>query len=275
MTEDERTCNNLLIARTYMYTLFHKVFGGEPTTELLELLGGSTVAEVFAVFSEDGDVLEKCSSYLRDHFGTDGGEDETLLEQCVNEYIAVVYGFPNPTALPSESFYCSSDHSQLSEVTLAVRDCYRSFGLLPVRYPRIPDDHLALEMDFMAGLSERTATLFVERDWKGLVGLLQSQAAFLDKHLNAWLPDFACDMRKRKQAYLYPQLAQAAEAFVALDRQCLNNIAAWLAEQGEEMIVHSEEEAADSSPEQLQEALKCLRSLRLPHLEDGELAAVA
>lgn len=276
MTEDERTCEILLIARTYMYTLFHKAFGGEPTAELLELLGGDELNEVMAVFAEEDDTIAKCRSYLTKHFSAEH-EESDLLKQCVSEYVSVVYGFPKASALPSESFYCSSDHSQLTEVTLAVRDSYRNFGLLPVRYQRTPDDSLALEMDFMAHLAADAAEAFALQDWAMLVSLLQAQASFLDKHLGAWLSDFAADMRRVEQAYLYPQLTQAAEAFICLDRQCLNNIAAWLTEKSHdgEASEASETSVTDASAcLRLVQALNGLKTLRLPHLEEGELTAI-
>lgn len=273
MTEDERACETMLLARAYLYTLLHKAFGGEPTSELLALLGGREAAEVLDLFAEDSEVVAKCRAFLAERVAA---ADDELVGRCADEYVAVMYGFPKATALPSESFYCSSDHAQLSEVTLAVRDCYRAQGLLPVRYPRTPDDHIALEMDFMARLSQESAAVLATRDWPSLVLLLQAQAAFLDDHVNAWLPLFAADMRTVESACLYPQLAQLAEAFAELDRQCLNNIAAWLVDEAEQDA--NENDAALAIVDAagpLREALDRLRAVRLPHLEDNELAPMA
>ena len=61
--------------------------------------------------------------------------------------------------------------------------------------------------------------------------LLQAQAKFADDHLLAWIPSFAAEVRKMSDPCLYPQLIKTTEAFARPDRQCLNNIALWLAEE--------------------------------------------
>ena len=178
--------------------------------------------------------------------------------------------------VPSESFYRAGDHSLLSEVTLAVRDFYRRFNVLPARYPRTPDDHIALEMAFMSCLARDAMEAFDKRDWRELVTLLQAQAKFADDHLLAWIPSFAAEVHKMSDPCLYPQLIKTTEAFVSMDRQCLNNIALWLVEEvaptdRDAPLGGTDGNAAVSSHEDGTGALDRLESLRLPHLEDNEL----
>lgn len=45
MTEEMDSCEKILSARAYLYLLFHKLYGGEPTEELMEALGGSDTSE--------------------------------------------------------------------------------------------------------------------------------------------------------------------------------------------------------------------------------------
>jgi len=117
---------------------------------------------------------------------------------------------------------------------------------------------------------------FDKRDWRELVTLLQAQAKFADDHLLAWIPSFAAEVRKMSDPCLYPQLIKTTEAFVSMDRQCLNNIALWLAEEvaptdRDAPLGGTDGNAAVSSHEDGTGALDRLESLRLPHLEDNEL----
>ena len=278
MTEEMDSCRKILSARAYLYLLFHKLYGGEPTEELMEVLGGSDTSEALGIFSQEDETIEKCQGFL-ERLCRDLADDERrqrFIGLCGDEYVAIFYGFPKAFVVPSESFYRAGDHSLLSEVTLAVRDFYRRFNVLPARYPRTPDDHIALEMAFMSCLARDVMEAFDKRDWRELVTLLQAQAKFADDHLLAWIPSFATEVHKMSDPCLYPQLIKTTEAFVSMDRQCLNNIALWLVEEvaptdRDTPLDDADGSAAVSSHEDGTGALDRLESLRLPHLEDNEL----
>ena len=278
MTEEMDSCEKIQSARAYLYLLYHKLYGGEPTEELMEALGGSDTSEALCIYAQEDETIEKCQGFL-ERLCRELADDERrqrFLGLCGDEYVAIFYGFPKALVVPSESFYRSGDHSLLSEVTLAVRDFYRRFNVLPARYPRTPDDHIALEMAFMSCLARDAMEAFDKRDWRELVTLLQAQAKFADDHLLAWIPSFAAEVRKMSDPCLYPQLIKTTEAFVSTDRQCLNNIALWLAEEvaptdRDAPLGGTDGNAAVSSHEDGTGALDRLESLRLPHLEDNEL----
>ena len=278
MTEDERACPETLLAREYVYTLFSKVLGGEPTAEFLTVMVGEATLDVLGPYAAEDETIAKFAAFARER-ANEAAAGGDFLDRCRSEHVAVAYGFPAGGAVPSESFYCSSDHAQLSEVTLAVRDFYRRLGVLPARYPRVPDDGGALEFAFMAELAGRSVRAFEAGDGRALVELLRAQSEFLAVHLGAWLPQFARDMRTRKEALLYPQLVQAMEAFLPLDEASLNNIAFWLAERAEEapspdgegVLAPLEDLAQDEGVRVLKEALATLRAIRLPYEEDFEL----
>ena len=59
MTEEMDSCRKILSARAYLYLLFHKLYGGEPTEELMEVLGGSDTSEALGIFSQEDETIEK------------------------------------------------------------------------------------------------------------------------------------------------------------------------------------------------------------------------
>lgn len=71
--------------------------------------------------------------------------------------------------------------------TLAVRDDYLDWLLVPTEMGRLPDDHISLELAFMAHLGKEALT----RDSSLQARALGAQASFLRDHLLSWLPQFS------------------------------------------------------------------------------------
>jgi TorA maturation chaperone TorD len=108
--------------------------------------------------------------------------------------------------------------------TLNVREFYRSQGFLPAEYPRIADDHIALELDFLANL----ATKAIEAQVVGMADAsrvrLEASAQFLDDHLLKWIHNFSDDLEQQGESIFYIKVVRAVAAFVALDRQLLDRL---------------------------------------------------
>jgi TorA maturation chaperone TorD len=100
-----------------------------------------------------------------------GGHSLAELEADFNR----LFVGPGPLlAPPWESAQRGVDHLLFDQHTLAVRACYARFGLEAPNRGREPDDHLGLELAFLAQLCDRAATLAL--------------AGFLEQHLLRWAP---------------------------------------------------------------------------------------
>lgn len=71
--------------------------------------------------------------------------------------------------------------------TLAVRDDYLDWLLVPTDMGKLPDDHLSLELAFMAHLGSEALIGDSSRQAQALA----AQASFLRDHLLSWLPQFS------------------------------------------------------------------------------------
>ena len=91
-------------------------------------------------------------------------------------------------AAPWESVYRSKTKLTFQEPTLAVRALYERFGFESPAIHREPDDHLALELDFLAALSGLAAEAARSDDGERLATCFSTQQAFLKEHLLAWAP---------------------------------------------------------------------------------------
>ena len=116
MTEEMDSCEKILSARAYLYLLFHKLYGGEPTEELMEALGGSDTSESLCIYAQEDETIEKCQGFL-ERLCRELADDERrqrFLGLCGDEYVAIFYGFPKALVVPSESFFA-----------LAIIPCFR------------------------------------------------------------------------------------------------------------------------------------------------------
>ncbi len=106
-----------------------------------------------------------------------------------------------------ESVYFSEEHLVFQEQTLQVRQWYSRFGLQAERINREPDDHIGLELSFVAHLAKRALDAIDQKDEQDLEKLLQAQRDFLTEHLLCWAPAWAKLVKEHAETDFYRGLA--------------------------------------------------------------------
>lgn len=115
------------------------------------------------------------------------GEDAA---QIAADHARLFVGPGRPPAAPYESVHRSSEGLLFDEQTLAVRAWYRHYGLAAPRQGREPDDHVGLELEFVATLLGGALDSLDEGE-EQTAGLFATAAAgFVEQHLAAWAPGF-------------------------------------------------------------------------------------
>lgn len=260
----------LLVARAYLYTMFHKLTGGQPTDELVDMLLGSTMHDVVDEYASK---VETLASY-RDFLDSLRSEDrDELLNDMRDEHTRCFVGPASLPATPFASPYITKDPSAMQKCTLLVRACYREHGLKPKWLQRVPDDHLSLLCAFCARLAMRALDAFDARDGAALASLLRDQKSVVDEHLNTWLTDYAKGLRRSQTAVVYPQTAEALAMFARIDSAFLTEAAYWLDENPDALRVGHN--APNEDPlAAAREALRKLEAVSLFALEENELVPV-
>ena len=113
-------------------------------------------------------------------------------------------------APPWESVHRSKTKLTFQEPTLQVRELYRRFGVEAPGIHREPDDHLGLELAFLATLSDQAAGAADRGDTAHLARCFQAQSDFLRDHLLAWAPACLALVEKHAETDYYRGAARLA-----------------------------------------------------------------
>ena len=266
IAEEALELEALLVARAYLYELFHKCFGGTPNQGLLDALTSDVTLSIVDEYADDNPSMAGLIAFLKER-GTI--ERDQLLDHARDEYTRIFVGPVNLPASPYESPYIGAhDTSLFQENTLAVRKLYHSRGYRVCKEQRVPDDHVSIMCHFLALQAGRALETFESGDATEFAANMRSQSAFVETHLANWLGTFAESVRNSKAgaaAVLYPQLLEALAAFVNSDSVFLKEAAYW-AEQTDGALF-----AMSRHFGMARESLERLRSIRLFGLEDNEL----
>ena len=133
--------------------------------------------------SADDELTAAGIAALRSSHGL--GEDEKAIRRDHD----LLYGITaNAKVPPFESVHRSEEGLVFDEETLEVRDQYRRLGLQAPRLNREPDDHIGLEMDFIAQCCISALTAIEQGANLAAEHYVRIGAAFTREHLLVWGP---------------------------------------------------------------------------------------
>ena len=101
--------------------------------------------------------------------------DPAMLGRLTWDFNRLFVGPGEMRAAPWESVYRSKTKLTFQEPTLAVRALYERFGFESPALHREPDDHLALELDFLGALSDLAAEAVRDGDGERLAACFEAQ----------------------------------------------------------------------------------------------------
>ena len=197
------------------------------------LLSRTFEREVDAAFAEHlaaPDAFESDDKELLRLFGEvqAGVSDrsERALEELAVDFDRVFFGMgplASEKAFPYESVYTSDKGLMMQDAYSEVRKEYRERGVAKNPAFTEPDDHLAVELAFLATCCETAAEALSARDASAAEASLVVQRSFLEKHLLNWTPAFAADVRRANGGF-YAAAADFLVAFLRADDDVLREV---------------------------------------------------
>ncbi len=127
-------------------------------------------------------------------------------------------------AYPFESVYTSPRRLMMQEARDEVLAVYRSQGFDKAPGWKESEDHVAAELEFMAGMATRTAHACREGDPAEAAALLRTQRGFLDAHLFPWTGMLTGDMRMYAHTDFYRGISLMLDGALETDVELLAQV---------------------------------------------------
>lgn len=200
---------DLLLSREQTYLFLARIFRDEPKAALIVGLANTLSQE-----NEGGD----SAGYARLRRWAEGVSETTLPgieRELATEYARLLLNTGEiPCFYPCESVYTSSECMMKQEAYSQVLAIYREEGLARVESMGEPEDHVSVEMEFMAHLCSRARSALTSRRGELYRAYLEKQRQFLDRHLLPWVPRFAQNLRGVAQDDFYLAVAEITDEFL-------------------------------------------------------------
>lgn len=202
-------------SRANVYRLLSRCFASEVDAALAqELARGFVLESDNAMLSAEVDAMKATLS----------GIDDSGLEMLAVTFDRVFFGMGPLTAhhaFPYESVYTSDRAIMMQQAYSQVVAAYREQRLAKDASFKEPEDHIAVELAFMATLAQRCALLLRQGEEDAAVETVAQQLAFLLEHLLSWTDRFSADLRRAAGEGFYFHLAQFAQLFMEEDAALL------------------------------------------------------
>lgn len=212
-------------ARSQTYQLLARLFRKEVNEELLAELAGKKYPYGTGNDKADAGYL-KIATFLSNTW------PNTVTDLAV-DFVRTFIGHGNDSyacAYPFESVYTSRERLLMMGARTEVLAIYRSQGLDKSDDWKEGEDHVSVELEFMATMAQRSADALLAEDADRAEELLNVQRNFLADHLAAWVPMMTADMKCFAKTELYQGLALLTEGYLEIDGAFLKEITAAAAE---------------------------------------------
>jgi TorA maturation chaperone TorD len=107
------------------------------------------------------------------------------------DYCRLFVGPGTLLAPPWESVHRDVTHLTFQKDTVEVRKWYARYGLQFEKLHKEPDDHIGLELAFIAALAGRAAEALAGGEEEQCLELVEAQSRFIREHLLQWGPTWA------------------------------------------------------------------------------------
>lgn len=208
----------LMESRAHVYQVLSRCFQEEVTVPFAAELANEFVLEGAAQPATEA--MSAMQEALRD-------ADEAALEQLAVTFDRVFFGMGPLTArhaFPYESVYTSDRGIMMQQAYSQVARMYREQRLAKDAAFKEPEDHIAVELAFMATLAERCALFLAEGNEEVAVETAAQQLTFAQEHLLNWIDRFCADLKLATGEGFYFHLACFVLSFVEDDVRLLQEM---------------------------------------------------
>ena len=209
--------------RLFSYSFLKRVFIEEPTKEFVELLINENLLEIFLAEEDNKQIkkgIETVYLYLKN---PDVLSDENMNDLGA-DYVNLFVGPGKLPAPPYESVYLNDKRLVFQEETMQVRAEYLKENLVSEHLQQEPDDHIALELNFLGHLCHKTMTDLKAGRLSSAKENLEKQKKFMTDHLLVWAPEFADSVQKSARTDFYRGTGHILSGLLAYDMEMVDEL---------------------------------------------------
>lgn len=203
-------------ARMHVYNLLRRIYAAGPTMEFINSLANGMLEYLSDVESirEGLRMLSMACREVRNEKDLDGLHVE----------FASLFLFGKMPAPPYESVYLGEGGCLMGEPAIAVRGEYQKEGLQVERLYSVPDDHIAIEFEFMSLLCKKTLSALKDKDNNKVDKLIKKQEDFMEIHIGKWVPSFCDSVLNATKNGFYGGIALFTKGFIIEDSRFLTEL---------------------------------------------------
>jgi TorA maturation chaperone TorD len=195
--------------RSKVYGLLTAVYREEPNPALLRQFKDARFRAALSSLGVD----------LEDKFFS--LSEEELIEDLAVEYARLFVG-PGKHISPHESVHLKNEEGGgllWGEATAKVKKFIESAGFeYKSDYCEIPD-HIAVELEFMQGVTERECRAWNQKDNDGVFSCLETEKKFIDEHLVRWVPLFCEEIISYAELPFYREMGKLTKRFIEFEKE--------------------------------------------------------
>jgi TorA maturation chaperone TorD len=143
-----------------------------------------------------------------------GGVSAATLDQLEADYNRLFVGPRKLLAAPWESVYIDRERVLFQRVTLEVKGWYERFGLVRDSACNEPEDHVGLELSFLAHLASIALDAMRRRDDERVRAIMTAQREFVRDHARRWIPNWCRDVEKHAATPFYRGIGRLTRGVV-------------------------------------------------------------
>lgn len=196
-----------LSGEVLVFGLLGRILYQPPQSEWLKSLAEDQVFDEIplgADLPETKEGMALLGQWSRAYLKDQSGDLQSALD---GDYNRLFVGPGKVLAPPWESVYATTDRLIFQEQTIQVRNWYRRFGLEAEKLYHEPDDHIGLELSFLAHLASLSLQALESQDEPEFLRLINAQRDFLKEHLLQWCFDWIRDVQEFAKLEFYTGIA--------------------------------------------------------------------
>lgn len=204
-----------LMGEVLVFNLLSRIFYQEPDRDWIgSIIDQEVFGEApFAASQREVQAgLALLQSWVKEN---EGGLTDEVFDQMRSDFTRLFLGPGKLAAAPWESVYSSEERLTFQEATLQVRTWYRRFGVENEKLYSEPDDHISLELSFLAHLALQAVMAYDNNDEPMAMTYQDAQGSFFSEHPLQWAGKWCSLVENESRSDFYKGAAQLTRGALA------------------------------------------------------------